>query len=39
MEKVKKIFAEWLAGYEHSQPSDFFFEFPTKDPYLVNNIQ
>ncbi len=38
-EKVFKIFDEWLEGYKHLEPSNFFNEYPTNDPFLVCNIQ
>jgi len=38
-EKVKKLFDNWLKGYKHKNPSNFFFEHPSSDPELVCNIQ
>jgi len=33
------LFDSWLEGYQHKNPSEFFFDHPTSDPWLVCNIQ
>ena len=36
--KVHSLFDSWLSGYKHKNPSDFFFDHPYSDPWLVCNI-